>query len=592
MKRKIALKFTPPITRVHNIFRIRAVVNAVTKENERGKLPNDDEIGVVLAQSGLSKYRREKIKDRIMRRARDHLLTASYMGLLTRIGRPFGYSSTTAGKLLNKYGAEEECPKDAKEETVFIDKILRLKLTNVYDLQLGKQYVDMRSRPCLYILSILTRKSWLHEHQLAVATGGRKCDPLLEDKQTRLIVSAVCQYYEPSKETLQEFYRDYKVREDDRKNMTRNIRPLLDWCESVGLVKSKEIEGTSGRWYDLTDRGRAMLGLYGKKMPIWYVDLRQTPAAKAALLIFSQYAMASGFDIDGIWDLRLRIGLVTRKVSELADEMEEDIGVKIVNGDSTVESKIDFTLEYDVPAENRNEVISFLKGICKIAHMKLEKVIGNIEVSPLEELETILEKEQQNIRSLITGSFAERTAISTDPLLARIPSLVPSVGILGQYKSDFEKEVVILLRLLGFKAIKYQGQLADRCTKTHVTRFFENNPDILVINGIESLVECKSIGEWKPPLSSDKKVPKELLIYQQYFPQVNSDSVVLVYEGSLDRDSQKIIISILEDSHDVIFVTKNYLINCIYQPQLRERFVKTIKEPEKFKPGDRVLTVH
>jgi len=590
MKRKIAPKFTPPITRVHNIFRIRTVVNAVTKENEKRKLPNDDEIGVVLAQSGLSKYRREKIKDRIMRRARDHLLTASYMGLLTRIGRPFGYSSTTAGRFLNQYGVEEECPKDTREETVFIDKILRLKLTNVYDLQLGKQYVDMRSRPCLYILSVLTRNNWLHEHQLAVATGGRKCDPLLEDKQTRSIVSAICQYDEPSKETLQEFYRDYNVRETDRKNMTRNIRPLLDWCESVGLVASKEVEKTSGRWYDITDRGRAMLGLYGRKMPIWYMDLGETPAAKAALLIFYQYAMASGFDIGGILDFRLRTGLVTRKVSELADEMEEDIGVRIVNGNSSVESKIDFTFEYDVPAEDRNEVTSFLKGICKFAHIKLEKVIGNVEVNPLEGLETILEKEQQSVRNLITGSFAERTAFA-DPLLAQIPSLVPSVGILGQYKSDFEKEVVILLRLLGFKAIKYQGQLADRCTKTHVTRFFENNPDILVINGIESLVECKSIGEWKPPLTSNKSVPKELLIYQQYFPQVNSNSVVLVYEGSLDTGSQKIIISILEDSQDVIFVTKNYLINCIYQPLLRERFLKTIREPQKYKPDDRVLTV-
>jgi len=35
--------FTPPITRVHNIFRIRTIVNAITKENRKNKYPNDEE---------------------------------------------------------------------------------------------------------------------------------------------------------------------------------------------------------------------------------------------------------------------------------------------------------------------------------------------------------------------------------------------------------------------------------------------------------------------------------------------------------------------------------------------------------------------
>jgi len=592
MKHKVSFKFTPPITRVHNIFRIRTVVKAVIKENEKKKLPSDDEIGLVLAKSGLSKFRREKIQDRIMRRARDHLLTASYMGLLTRIGRPFGYSATTAGKILNIYDAEEECPKDAKEEAVFIDKILRLKLTNVYDLQYGMQYVELRSRPCLYILHVLQRTNWLHEHQIAVATASNRCDPILEDRITRSMVSKICQYGEPSKKSLQEFYNNYKIKKSDRKNMTRNVRPLLDWCESIGLIASKEVEKTSGRWYNLTNRGKVILGIYGKKTPIWYADLGETPAAKAALLIFSQYAITFGFDVSRLLESSLRTGLITKKISELVDEIEDDIGVKIVNGDSTFGNQIDFTLEYDIPPEERKYVMSFLKTICKVAHARFEKVIHVLEVNPLNELEIILEKEQQNIRGIITGRFAERTAISSDPLLARVSALIPSVGILGQYKSDFEKEVVILLRLIGFKAIKYQGQLADRCSKLHVTRFFENNPDILITNGIECLVECKSVGEWKSPLSTNKSIPKELLIYQQYFPQVNSESVVLIYEGSLDGDSQKLIISIFEDSPDILFVTKNYLINCIYQQSFRERFIKIIKEPGKFKPEERILVAH
>ena len=70
-------------------------------------------------------------------------------------------------------------------------------------------------------------------------------------------------------------------------------------------------------------------------------------------------------------------------------------------------------------------------------------------------------------------------------------------------------------------------------------KFFENNPDTLVINGTECLVECKSSGKWKAPLSGVKTVPKELLIYQQYLPEVKADSVVLVHEGMLDANSNK-----------------------------------------------------
>jgi len=589
MKRGTPLGFTPPITRVHNIFRIRTVVNAVTAENKRGVFPNDKQIGIVLAESGLSKYRKEKIKDRIMRRARDHLLTASYMGLLTRVGRPLGYSSTTTGKILEKYGAEEECPKDAREEAVFIDKILRLKLTNVYDLQRRKQYLAFRSRPCLYILHVLEKKSWLHEHQIALATGSRKSDPLLEDRPTRSLISKLCRYYEPSDKVLHKFYRDFGVRKAARKNMTRNIRPLLDWCESVGLVSSKEVKGTRGRWYEITDRGRVMLKLYGKKTPIWYVDLGKTPEAKAALLIFYQYAAVSGFDIKGIMNARLRTGLVTMKVSEILQDVEEKPGIILLNRGLESDKELDFTLEYDVPPENRNNVLEYLKTICNIAHVKLDKVVQSVEVDSLEELETILEREQQNIRSIVTGKFAEKTAISSDPLLKQVSSLVPSIGILGQYRSDFEKEVVILLRLLGLNAIKYQGQLADRCRKTHIMRFFENNPDILIINGIESLVECKSSGEWKAPLSGTKSVPKELLIYQQYFAEVKSNSVIIIYEGLLDINSHKIVASILEDTKDIVFVSKNYLINCVHQPSLRERFLRIIMEPKNFKSEERIL---
>jgi hypothetical protein len=581
MPRRNQLRFTQPITRVHNIFRIRTIVNAVSLLNKKKEAPNDEEIADVLAKSGLSKYRKEKAKDRIMRRARDHLLTASYMGLLTRSGFPFGYSSTKSGKLLQKYGPEEECPKDTLEEAVFIDKILRLKLTNVYDMQRNKQYEKLRSRPCLFILEVLSRKDGLHEHQIAVATGGDKCDPAIEDNETKLRVAEVCKYDE---KMLDQFYVAYRVSEEDKRNMSRNVRPLLDWCHSIGLIRFEEIDDK--RWYYLEERGKRLLKQYKVKIPVWYIDLGKVPSAKSALLLFYQYAFASGFVFKSILNSPINTGLTTTRIGELASEIETAIGVNLVNGGSAKDAEIDFSFDYDVPPENKTEVMHYLKIICKIANIKPEKVLDVLEIESIENLERILDREHQDIRQIFSGSFKKNMDIDSD----KIASLVPSVGILAQYKSNFEKEVVLLLRLLRLNAIKYQGQLAERTSKAYVARFFENNPDIFVKNGIESLVECKSSGEWKSPLSTNKSMPKELTLYQQYFPQVHSDSVALVYEGVLDTESKKFLTEFLEDSKDIVFVTKDYLINCIHNPQLRENLVRTMKKPKKYSSVQRILT--
>ena len=53
MKKPAQLKFMQPITRVHTIFRMRTVVNAVTEMNKKSIEPSDDEIGKVLAETGL-----------------------------------------------------------------------------------------------------------------------------------------------------------------------------------------------------------------------------------------------------------------------------------------------------------------------------------------------------------------------------------------------------------------------------------------------------------------------------------------------------------------------------------------------------------
>jgi hypothetical protein len=571
------------------LFRIRTVVNAITDFNDEKKFPGDEEIGTVLARRGLSKLRQWKIKDRIMRRARDHLLTASYIGLLSRNGRPFGYWSTKAGRQLKAYSFSEECPKDAKEEAILIDKIMRLKLTNVFDLQQNQQYERLRSRPCLYILHALEFRKWLHEHQIAVASGTDRCDPLLADRKTKLTLSEVSKYGGVDEKLLSEFHNAYKIGQELKRNMTRNIRPLLDWCEALGLLVSKDLPGIGGRWYNLTDRGTQILSVYRKKIPIWYTDLGNDAPLKAALILLYRFLRARNLSAGSkLLNQKLATGLAEIRPQECLKGLEKNLRLKFADDYSNMESDVDFTFEYDVPPEEAAMVKSFLKRLGQTYNLKIEELLDVTELDEIDELRFSLQQQHERIRKMETDSFASRTATVSGPVLTRVSSVMPSVGVLSQYRSDFEKEVALFLRILNFNANKYQGQMADRCTKKHTIRFFENNPDILITNGIESLVECKSIGEWKAPLSN-KGVPKEIMTYQQMITEVKPSSVLLAYEGTLDAESLGLVASILEDAPDIIFVTKNHLLNCVQQATKRERLLEIIKSPHNFDTSSRIL---
>jgi hypothetical protein len=586
MPRKTA--FAQPITRVHNLFRIRTIVNAVTDLNAKRIFPGDEELGVVLAKKGLSKLRKEKIKDRIMRRARDHLLTASYIGLLSRSGRPFGYWSTTAGKQLKAYSGDEECPKDAREEAVFIDKIMRLKLTNAFDLQQSKQYAKLRSRPCLYLLYALKSQKWLHEHQLAVITGPEKCDPLLADRKTKSTLLDVGKYAGFDEKLLLEFYQNYGIDRKLKRNMTRNIRPLLDWCEAVGLVTSKDLPDVGGRWYDLTDRGLQVLSIYQNKIPIWYADLGNGAPFKAALILFYRFLKVRNFTAGAkLLNQRVQTGLVESKVRESVRELMEKSKLAFAEDFSAMESEVDFTFEYDVLPEDSNIVKSFLRRLGRVYDTEVKDIIEATDVEEIDELRFSLQKQHESVKRMEMESFATKTPVS-EPILRKVSSVMPSVGILSQYKSDFEREVALFLRILDFKANKYQGQMADRCTKAYTVKFFENNPDIIITNGIISLVECKSIGEWKIPLS-DKGVFKEIMTYEQMIPEVKPNSVLIAYEGTLDAKSLALVASILEDTPNIVFVTKNYLLNCIHQPARKERLEEVLLSPRNFDKTSRIL---
>jgi hypothetical protein len=310
---------------------------------------------------------------------------------------------------------------------------------------------------------------------------------------------------------------------------------------------------------------------------------------KAALILLYRFLRARNLSAGSkLLNQKLTTGLAEIGTQECLKDLEKNLRLKFADDYSSMESDVDFTFEYDVPPEEAAMVKSFLKRLGQIYNLKTEELLDVIELDEIDELRFSLQQHHEKIRKMETESFASRTATVSEPVLTRISSVMPSVGVLSQYRSDFEKEVALFLRILNFNANKYQGQMADRCTKKHTIRFFENNPDILITNGIESLVECKSIGEWKAPLSN-KGVPKEIMTYQQMITEVKPSSVLLAYEGTLDAESLGLIASILEDAPDVIFVTKNHLLNCVQQATKRERLLEIIKSPHNFDTSSRIL---
>ena len=86
-----------------------------------------------------------------------------------------------------------------------------------------------------------------------------------------------------------------------------------------------------------------------------------------------------------------------------------------------------------------------------------------------------------------------------------------------------------------------------------------------------------------------KNIPKELFIYQQYMPEVKHDSTTNVYEGPVKGESRKILLEILERTQDVVFVNKNYILDCINTPPKREHLVEVVKGPRKYNADQRLF---
>ena len=554
----------PPFTRVHKLFRIRTVVNAVSELSEQKKKATDRQIAEVLASRKLSKLKRERIRHRIHRRARDHLLNAAYLGLVTRSEkRPFNYEPTPVGELLRNYRFVDEYPKDAVEKAVFTDRLMRFKLTNVYDLQFKKTYYDYLTRPFLYILTLL-RYQPLHIFQIYETLGERNSDPNLNPEVIKKILEDFSKYPSYDKKAIAKFCDVYNFDDAKRREARRSAKPMMDWCEQLGLVFRDD------DWYFISEPGLMVQEMYLRFIPIWFYSLGDGAEFKAALILAYLAAQEKAVKIrKEFLKSEVKGMLAGENVKNLLVDAQEQLGVQIFNSKFSRVGRVDFDFFYDVPIGLRGTVLHLFQNCVK------EIGLPGFDLSKLE-LSSV-----KNIEQVIKETTQEKSISKIGELLGfDIPR--PEL-----FKVPFEWTTCFLLRSIGYRADKYQGQFVEYTGM----RMAEENPDIVMEDGFTSLVECKGSAEWGAQVKLDKRITGEILFYEVYAETLNANSVLFVCEGRFaPKEFVAPVTSLLEKkAPKVLMSTQQHLARALRDEKLKIKLNDKIKNPEEFESNERIL---
>lgn len=545
-------KSIPSITRVHSLHRIRTVVNHVTFLADKRVQVDDMAIADHLIATRLSKASVTKLKDQIGRRARDHLETARYLGLIYRkkSGTKFAHFPTFWGKALSKYDIGQECPSDTLEEAIFVDRICRFKVANTSYLQeAGGVYAGFRNRLCLSILASLEQSKELDIYQIAAIVSELLTLP---DSQLEFpkIVSKVL-----SEKWNKTYFQ--KLTGDNKRDIARDTQPFVDWCKHVGLIAEKTDDNS--RTYTITPRGKNVLAYYHNGIPIWWASLGPWAEFAAAAIILFNYLQINERKelITKLSEVEVRAGLFE---AGTIDSIVREVTGLTLRQILRHHFWFDFSMSYDVPPERYEFVLQQLQHLLTTLGIKTSpaKIIHDVEWASID---------------IWTAQFKEEADESSEALSKRlnIKAILPTSSIQYHFQSDYEAATYVFLLQLQhehFKVAKYQGQLTDYFTdEQHWNRMARTNPDLLVTNGFLSLVECKSIKEWGPKLIPNKSVVAELMMYSQFVTALSNQTgpsvkcrAVISYEGEIEsKVFQAIHDLLLTQCSGVIIVLRSAL---------------------------------
>lgn len=535
------VRSAPKITRVHTLHRIKSVINHVLNlEGERHKEIDDKSVAGHLIETRLSKPTRIKEGDQICRRARDHLETARYLGLLYRRKvdtRKYTHGATRWGRLLKADSYDEDCPSSFTEEAVLADRLLRFKFANTSYLQTSAKYRDLRIRPCLLMLSALQAVEALDVFQLGYILSFESVDPLLTRQKLNSLINKV---------STPSFAKTYLQRLDkeDKKNIRRDTLPFVDWLCQVNLVEK------DGEQILITDKGRDLSLYYGAILPVWWQDLGNFRCVVSATIIFSNFlklAKRSHY-LKEMLKLKLKEDLFD--VS--AKSQLKLLGLlKHVRSDSAL---VDYSLQYDVPPDDWSNVNSVIQDISNLLNMSVS--IGHVHrLNGFYNIRSLEEKAQDE---------AEKAShFYSKELRSKIK--IPSTAVVSQFQSPYEAITYICLKQMEtgrLNVSKYQAQFAELFLDLDRdwSRFATGNPDILSTNDQCTLIECKSTGEWGESLSLDKKVMSEMIIYNKYAESIEDNGIVksckvlFAYEGRISPEGRQELETLLASKYPRVFL--------------------------------------
>lgn len=257
------------------------------------------------------------------------------------------------------------------------------------------------------------------------------------------------------------------------------------------------------------------------------------------------------------------------KISDLLEDLKEF--VPLTRNLCSLQNDIDFDFFYDVAPEHKHSVKNLYTRFSQMIDTKIT----------LEDLNIIYQKrvfdslkdtpEEINIRSLteIYGFEPPRREL---------------------FRVDFEFNMCLLLRHMKLNANKYQGSLTDRVSLPELENFVENNPDVLVTNGILFLVECKSRNEWPPETTFNKRILGEISIYQEYADQVRANCAIILTESLFTEENfYKALRSRLRRLPKVVLVNHTFLLKALADKNTRNILIKILTKPTDYKPADRIL---
>jgi len=544
----------PPITRVHKLFRIRTIVNESSKYVKPGEQGvKTEQIGRILVDRKLSKTGILESQNKL-KRARDHALNASILGFFVPVPQDhqFAYVKSPVASLLDQYSFDQPCPNDLHESAIFVDRMMRLKLTNAYDSR--HTYSRFHTRPFLSVLTALAPQR-LHIAQIHYLLGQTK-DLASNEELTRKLLDTFAKYPSYDEKSVPRFIRDFKLGDKlTVKEMRRSTKPLLDWMQQGGLLTLDKDNMLS-----ITENGSQVKDYYSKYFPIWYDSLPFDASLSAAVLSLYTYGI--------IRNLRVERKKLEPNVRETLEVLQSNFKVWD-SSFSRLRSPIDFDLNYDVPFELRPEVTSHLNNLVRSLQWK-DVDVNAFSTFTISEIERIL-----------TGTSSERDYIKLkEGLGIDIPRR-------KCFQTDFEWEVYIGLRVLQFPANPYQGEFEGETDLPMAT----DNPDIVLRNSIRVLVECKSRNEWGNIVKYDRRVGGELLMYQTYAEEVDANSALFICDvDGFDQDS--FVKSFLKQSDrlsKICLVCWSHLNRVQKEKALWENFKNAIEKPEDLEPVERVL---